>query len=135
MRITIIFLTYMILSLNIMAGEILHGKIFMDKVSIQKLQEIKYIAKDKLKYIKNNSLQWGYEVFPESDIIIFWGDKNILMGLDVLNIAIFNEKVEIIDTVLFNKYGYIQNESFEKVKNAINYYRDIENYAVEISTQ
>jgi hypothetical protein len=125
---TIVFV--MSLKVFVFAGQIAYGEI-KNVSQYSQLQELKTKANNFLKNQSQPAEMFGYRYFPISDIAIFWGQKQILMNIDVVVNAYGTGKIELIGIRKYNRKGYIRDSEFYEINSRI---QELNSYEVEVST-
>lgn len=120
-----------LLSCNVFAGEIFYG--YVENASQYDLQQAKENAHDTLKHMSQPADMFGYEYFPEKDILVLWGQKDKLLQVDKLVSAYQNGIIKTLGVRKYNREGYIRDDEFYSINKKIREWRDAE-YAVIVST-
>jgi hypothetical protein len=126
----IILIVFLLIPMSINAGEIVFCEV-SNVLQYSQIQELKTKAKNFLKNQSQPAEMFGYNYFPINDILIFWGNKQILMNIDIIINGYESNKIETIGIRKYNKNGYIRDAEFYLINNRI---KELNRYEIEIST-
>ena len=82
MKRLVLIIVSIFVAINLNAGEIAYGEI--NNISSYNLQPIFTKIHTYLINRRQPCDRFGYIVFPKSDSIIFWGERNILVSIDLV---------------------------------------------------